>query len=110
MRLSKASFAVLCPLLLTAAEPGRYFAIHVVDADTGRGVPLVELRTTNDIAFVTDSNGVVAFDEPGLMGEEVFFTVKSHGYEYPKDGFGFRGARLKPVAGGKATLKVRRLN
>ena len=41
------------------------FAIEVVDAATGRGVPLVELRTVNDIRYYTDSNGLAAFDEPG---------------------------------------------
>src|SRR5262245_39827324 len=92
------------------AAPADYFAIRVVDQDTGRGVPLVELKTTNDVRHYTDSNGFVAFLEPGLMGQEVFFSVKSHGYEFAKDSFGFRGVRLKPVAGGKATVKVKRLN
>src|SRR3954467_14300235 len=87
----------LCPG--AAAAPADYFAIRVVDQDTGHGVPLVELKTTNDVKHYTDSNGFVAFLEPGLMGQEVFFTVKSHGYEYPKDAFGNRGVRLKPVAG-----------
>ncbi|MEZ6059257.1 MAG: hypothetical protein R3C19_02735 [Planctomycetaceae bacterium] len=38
--------------------------IRVIDESTGRGVPLVELKTVNDIRYVTDSAGVVAFDEP----------------------------------------------
>ena len=85
------------------AAPSDYFAIRVVDEQTGRGVPLVELKTTNDVRHVTDSNGLIAFHEPGLMDTEVFFHVASHGYEYPKDGFGYRGVRLKPTAGGEAT-------
>ena len=72
----------------------RPFRIEVVDDENGRGVPLVELRTVNQIRYVTDSNGIVAFDEPGLLGLKVFFHVKSHGYEYPKDGFGNRGLAL----------------
>jgi hypothetical protein len=80
-------------LAALAAEP-RPFAIRVIDAETGRGVPLVELRTTNEIRLYTDSNGLAAFAEPGLTGQEVFFHVKSHGYEYPRDGFGNRGERL----------------
>ena len=44
----------------------RVFRIHVVEEGTGRGVPLVELKTVNQIRYVTDSNGIVAFDEPGL--------------------------------------------
>src|SRR5262249_29623902 len=75
--------------LALAADPdpqaSKYFKITVVDEDTGRGVPLVELRTVNNITLYTDSNGVAAFHEPGLMDQTVFFHVKSHGYEYPKD-------------------------
>jgi hypothetical protein len=102
--------AVLGLRPIVTAAPADYFAIRVVDQDTGRGVPLVELKTTNEVKHYTDSNGFVAFLEPGLMGQEVFFHVKSHGYEYPKDGFGYRGARLKPVAGGKAIVKIKRVN
>jgi hypothetical protein len=87
-----------------------YFAIQVVDRQTGRGVPLVELRTTNSIRCFTDSNGIVAFREPGLMDREVFFFVESHGYEFPKDGFGYRGARLKTTPGTTAVIKIDRLN
>jgi len=43
------------------------FRIEMVDDETGRGVPLVELRTVNQIRYVTDSNGIAAFDEPGLL-------------------------------------------
>jgi hypothetical protein len=103
---------ILALALVSAAHPreDKYFKITVVDEQTGRGVPLVELRTTNNLRFVTDSNGVVAFHEPGLMDQTVFFHVQSHGYEYPKDGFGFRGKALKVKEGGSATLKTKRLN
>jgi hypothetical protein len=88
----------------------RPFVIRVLDAETGRGVPLVELRTTNGISFHTDNAGVVAFDEPGLLGERVWFHVESQGYEVSADGFGFRGAALDTRAGGEATVRVKRLN
>jgi len=91
-------------------ETNDYFRITVVDEQTGRGVPLVELQTVNDISLWTDSNGVIAFNEPGLMGQEVYFHVRSGGYEYPKDGFGNRGVKLRPTRGGKATVKIKRLN
>src|SRR5437870_1633686 len=99
-------------MLLPGVDPqqGKYFRILVVDEQTGRGVPLVELRTVNHIRCYTDSNGVVAFHEPGLMGETVFFHVQSHGYEFPKDGFGFRGKALEVKEGGTATLKIERRN
>ena len=38
------------------ADPKDYFAIIVVDEETGRGVPLVELRTVHDVKYYTDSN------------------------------------------------------
>lgn len=88
----------------------RHFKITVVDAQTGRGVPLVELRTVSNIRYVTDSRGVAAFHEPGLMDQEVFFFVRSHGYEFPTDGFGNRGVRLRVRPGGSATVKIQRVN
>ncbi|MCH7557934.1 MAG: hypothetical protein IIB56_10815 [Planctomycetes bacterium] len=88
----------------------KYFKIQVVDRQTGRGVPLVELRTTNNIRYFTDSNGIVAFYEPGLMDRDVFFFVESHGYEFPKDGFGFHGTRLRISRGASAVIKIDRLN
>ena len=87
-----------------------YFTIQVVDRQTGRGVPLVELRTTNSIRLFTDSNGIVVFRQPGLMDREVFFFVESHGYEVPKDGFGYRGVRLRTTPGQEAVVKIDRLN
>ena len=87
------------------AQDVKPFGIRVVDGRTGRGVPLVELRTTNDIPYTTDSGGWVAFDEPGLLGKDVFFSVSSPGYEYPKDGFGYRGVRFTTTAGGTATVR-----
>jgi hypothetical protein len=92
------------------AVPADYFQVQVVDEQTGRGVPLVELETVNHLRFITDSAGRVAFNEPGLMQQEIFFYVRSHGYEFPKDGFGFAGVRLKTEPGGKAVLKIKRLN
>ena len=70
----------------------------------------VELRTVNQIRYVTDSNGIAAFDEPGLLGLKVFFHIKSHGYEFPKDGFGNRGLALETSPGGSARIKIERLN
>jgi len=93
-----------------AAAPEDYFVIEVVDADTGRGVPLVELRTVNEIRYVTDSAGLVAFYEPGLMDHNVFFFVSSHGYEFPKDGFGMRGKALRTTPGTTARLTLKRTN
>ncbi len=91
-------------------QAGKYFQLRVVDEQTGRGVPLIELSTTNNARYYTDSNGVVAFCEPGLMDTDVHFLVKGHGYEYPKDGFGYAGKTLAVTPGGSAELKVKRIN
>src|SRR4029079_11480275 len=93
-----------------APDAGRYFAIEVVDEQTGRGVPMVELQTTYGGRYNTDSPGLIAFDEPGLMGRRVFFGVSAHGYEFAKDGFGIRGVVLEPKPGGVARLKIPRLD
>ena len=102
---------LLFALALLAADPApQPFAIEVQDDQTGRGVPLVELTTTSGITYVTDSAGLVAFDEPGLLGQRVYFEVKSHGYEARKDGFGFSGVALETKPGGAATIKIKRTN
>ena len=90
------------------AAPGDYFRISVVDEATGRGVPLVEVRTTNDVKYYTDSNGVVAIGDPEFLGQKVFFQIKSDGYEFPPDGFGYRGTALEVRAGGAAQIKLKR--
>ncbi len=98
---------IALPALGALAQP---FRITVTDSRTGRGVPLVELTTTNGIVSITDSAGVIAFDEPGLMDRDVFFSVRSHGYSFPKDGLGFAGTRLHPARGGAARLTIDRIN
>ncbi|HWL07700.1 MAG TPA: hypothetical protein VNQ76_04800 [Planctomicrobium sp.] len=82
--------------------------IRVVDSAAGRGLPLVELETVNGLKFVTDNAGRVALHEPGLMGREVFFFVRSHGYEVAKDGFGIAGVRVTPQAGKLVEIMMER--
>ncbi|MBN1489039.1 MAG: hypothetical protein JXA69_03910 [Phycisphaerae bacterium] len=93
-----------------AAAPSDYFAIEVVDEQTGRGVPMVELKTTSSVCYYTDSNGLIAFFEPGLMNRKVWFGISSHGYEFPKDGFGVCGVVLETKPGGSAQIKIKRIN
>ena len=103
---------LLCGLAHAQSAPsaGGYFAIEVVDDQTGRGVPMVELQTTSSARYYTDSNGLVAFYEPGLMNQKVWFGVSSPGYEFRADGLGMRGASLQTTPGGSARLKIKRIN
>ncbi len=101
---------LLCAPTGSRADVAEPFGIEVVDAETGRGVPLVELETVNNIKFITDSQGLVAIVDPELMGHSVYFHVRSHGYEYPKDGFGYRGKALQVEPGDMAKLEVHRVN
>jgi len=94
-------WALLGPRPVLGLDPCR---IEVVEHGSGWPVPLVELRTTHHVGFISDNAGVIAFDLPELMGVETWFYVSGHGYEVPKDGFGYRGVRLKPEPG--KTLKV----
>jgi hypothetical protein len=108
--------ALLCVLCASAvnlssfAADTKYFAIRVLDDQTNRGVPLVQLETVNARKYFTDSAGFAAFYEPGMMEKKVFFTITSHGYEYPADGFGSHGLALDVKPGGSATVKIHRHN
>jgi hypothetical protein len=94
---------------LIGAEKPNAFVIRVIDAETLRPVPLVQISTVHQLVRYTDNAGVTAWDEPELRGEDVFFQLKSHGYEYEKDGFGFRGKKLKVEPGKSVDLKIKRM-
>jgi hypothetical protein len=71
---------------------------------------MVELLMTTGARLYTDSGGLAAFYEPGLMNREVWFAVSAHGYEFSPDGFGLRGFRLVTRPGRIETIKIKRLN
>lgn len=90
------------------ADPQKLCKIRVIDKKSGWPVPLIELRTTHQVRFVTDNNGLIAFDLPELMGQETWFEIHGHGYDVPADGFGQRGVRLTPERGQTLTVQVER--
>lgn len=103
--------AIACVALLVAcplADSREWCRINIVEKGSGWPVPLVELRTTHNVRFVSDNAGVIAFDLPELMGVETWFFVEGHGYGVPADGFGYRGVRLKPQPGALLTVEVER--
>jgi hypothetical protein len=99
---------LLAALALCPRAGGDACRIEVVEQGGGWPVPLVELRTTNQVRFVSDNAGLIAFDLPELMGRETWFDIVGHGYEVPKDGLGMRGVRLTPEPGKTLRVEVRR--
>lgn len=96
---------IACSRATIAVEPCR---IRIIDQSNGWPVPLVELRTTHNVRFVSDNAGLIAFDLPELMNTETWFTVEGHGYSVAKDGFGYRGVRLTPRPAASLTVEVTR--
>lgn len=94
-------------LQAAAAPPCR---AEVVEKGSGWPVPLIELRTTHQMRFITDNAGVIALDAPELMGRQTWFDVIGHGYEVRKDGFGMSGVRLTPEPGKTLRVEVKRIN
>lgn len=104
MRLSLLLSGLITPVV---AQP---FAIEVIDSATKKPVPIIQVETVHHVGDYTDNAGLIAFDEPGLIDQDLWFNVSGHGYEVKADGFGYRGAKLHPSSGGKATIEVTRLN
>ena len=121
LRLATGTVAI-CSILLCSPPPADaqdavpvhatsdWAEIRVTDEASGRGIPLVELETVNAARFVTDNAGRVAFSEPTLMGREIYFFVRSHGYDVPKDGFGYAGFRVTPQPGKVCEMRLARRN
>lgn len=97
--------AVAVALALAATSPGRaqLFQIKVVDSQTGRGVPLVELQLTGGPKLITDSNGIVALDDPALLNKNVPFGFQSYGYSQ-------WGQTVQTTAGGSVQIALDRRN
>ncbi|MFZ1705852.1 MAG: hypothetical protein WAT79_16015 [Saprospiraceae bacterium] len=90
---------------LFSQDTAKYFTLSIIDQETGRGVPMVELRTRSRLSYFTDSNGIIAFNEPTLMNQFVSFKLFSHGYEGNEDGI-----ILNTIPGTKVIIRIKRLN
>src|SRR5436190_11912609 len=98
------SFLLLIFLALPAGlASAEIYTIKVVDAITGRGVPLVELTPQGGSTFVTDSNGIVAFNQSGSMNQDVPFGFRSYGYSD-------LGQTLHPTNSGSVQVAINRNN
>ena len=105
-------YAFLATYLLvsTLAGAGSPFGIQVLDDTSGQPIPMVTLETVHGLRYVSDSSGLVAFDEPGMLQRRVFFSISSPGYTFPKDNFGFAGLSLDTSPGATTTIKMVRIN
>jgi hypothetical protein len=81
-----------------------FFQFHLIDRETGKGVPLIEVRTSTK-TFLSDNQGIVAYYELDGMDQNVQFEIKGHGYTYS-------GGTLSLFAqrGGGKTLVLDRQN
>jgi hypothetical protein len=95
--------------LAAAPVPRReqLFRIDLIDASSGRGVPLMELRAPDGASWWTDNQGIVAFDDLASMGRPLRFEVRGDGYRTldPKG-----AALLLPQPGGRALIALERLD
>ncbi|MCS7089630.1 MAG: hypothetical protein RMN51_02080 [Verrucomicrobiota bacterium] len=98
--------SVLALFRSQAADPP--FRVRVVESGSGWPVPLVELRTTHHMRWITDNTGLAALNAPELMHREVWLFVQGPGYSVVPDGFGMRGLRVRPTPGSTVTIEVQR--
>jgi hypothetical protein len=85
---------------------GELFRIDVIDAASGRGVPLVSLRDPAGARWITDSQGVVAFDDVAGMGSPLRLAVEADGYRLLGAG---DAVDLEPRPGARAIVPLERL-
>jgi hypothetical protein len=97
---------VLLTPFLFPVHASDWFAIGVLDQDSGEPVGCVSLVTTNGIVHTSDDNGAIAFYEPGLVDETVWFTVSSEHYAADADFYGFEGSALSITSGGLSGVWV----
>jgi hypothetical protein len=73
-------FALVCGATRSPAVCANVFQIHIVDSQTARGVPLVEMTPLGGAVMVTDSNGFIALDDPSLLNRNLQLGLQSYGY------------------------------
>jgi hypothetical protein len=85
------------------ASNGQAFRIKVVDSQTGRGVPLVELTPLGGQKQVTDSNGILTLSDASLLNSNKFWGVQSYGYSD-------QGRTIQTTPGGVLEFAIDRRN
>jgi hypothetical protein len=102
---------ICCTGLITCTDhspESKYFEIRVIDRETGRGIPLIGLTPLNNATLFTDSKGFIAFYEPGLMHENLYFKIDGEGYQFKRDKTGREAVTLFTKPGDSATILMTR--
>lgn len=84
------------------AQGSDFYKLRVIDSQTGRGVPLVQVSVAGEQYF-TDSNGLLAIDSPNLLDQVRQYDLASYGY-------GSTSLLLTASEGTQNTLTLNRLN
>ncbi len=58
--------------------------LQFLDAETRRGIPMVMATCTNEVSYVSDSNGIVLILEPGYENQIIWLKVQCDGYQLLK--------------------------
>ena len=101
---------LLIPACTTDQATTEYHAIRFIDGETGRGVPLVAITSLNKASYISDSQGYIAYYEPGLMGDTVYFEIEVEGYWHPRDETGRQAVSIYTTPGEVTTVSLVRLN
>ena len=87
------------------------FYIQVVDEDTGRGVPLVQISTQDWCVWWTDSNGIAAITDPDLQSDpatQIWVYTGTWGYTDPANNLEDPGRLFTVMPGTFARVEIRR--
>jgi hypothetical protein len=112
--MSKNIHSLLIILCIVQASLQCYHTFKIIDIDTGRGIPMVNITTVDQIPHYSDSNGVVAYYEPDMMLNstiDTYFYPIADGYTYPhKDWLGLSGLAVHVTCGGRTVIGMKRTN
>jgi hypothetical protein len=81
-----------------------FFKIEVLDSATLAPVTGATLTLRNGVSYLSDTNGLVAFYEPGLMSTMVFFAPSHPAYVVASDPLGTGGQAFLTKEGGSGQL------
>lgn len=87
-----------------------YHGIHFIDSVTGNGIPMIIIQSTYKTRYISDSNGYIAFFEPGLMNLSISFTIEdAAGYHAKVDAWtNLELIQIQTTSGEESIVKLNR--